>query len=827
MRKNNCFTTHKISALMLAMFSTMSVADTPFDIKLSYYDTSSNANARKAGIEANIRHFAEALYEATNGAHRLRNVTIYADGAFKDDTDILWVQKCWPNANISGRNTKGSRIEHCDNFNDSQDYIGKNTMWGGYTLMHEWGHFTYGMFDEYQNTDKACQADNPGGPCKDDTPVPNSLMNNQDKAGNADNVIQDLSWLNFSTAKNNTKNTAQHRIYGLSGWETLVRNSDQDSESAVSNANGVRRTFYPDLVAAAPAVGQDPSIEINTEENRTKAKSLLNIIWKTGDATPVAKSLFPRANTGASNLTLAKQIIIERSSNISAATLEEVKAASQQIVEQANIGDTLGIIVFDATAKELVAPTTIVSEATKTLLLTALQSIQPSTQPAALGDALKAALTSLKSANLPANSVSSMYLFADGFSPSDTVKPLSLIDSLQKEGIAIFSFGLSNDLAVNTLLRQLGEKTRGDYYFAVKSSALIKGIQQAEERISPSADAIIASDEVAISNAQELPFYVDSTLGSVELVLSYSGAPTTASFTVIDPTGKSTAVAQSSCVTEAAAEPNNQSNYCSLKLSGASEGNWKIKMASTNSAPLNVFYSVSGEPKDNNAAITAAANATDGIVAKGSQVVLTAKVEQEFPITDLTVSGKLLKPDGTSTSLNWVDDGSKPDRKARDGIYSATFVTSDEGEYSAAISFDNQANKGQFTNTGATYAVTPGANAGPGDTFSAVNVKFTRVASTDILATQLLPGTATLSDFERVMNWGEAVVAPKLLVVKGKQSMNLAPYNVRYYPQTKTYLGFNPTDGNLYIYNTEIYGSNVVLLGPLAGYLSNAKQDGF
>lgn len=39
-------------------------------------------------------------------------------------------------------------------------------MWGGYTLMHEWGHFAYELFDEYQNDDAACDSDDPGGPCQ-------------------------------------------------------------------------------------------------------------------------------------------------------------------------------------------------------------------------------------------------------------------------------------------------------------------------------------------------------------------------------------------------------------------------------------------------------------------------------------------------------------------------------------------------------------------------------------------------------------------------------------------------------------------------------------
>ena len=811
-----------LSALSFAMFAVTAQADTAFDIKVSYYDTSVNTNSRKAAIEANINSFADALYEATNGAHRIRNVTIYADGAFKDDTDILWVNKCHPNATINGRDNKGSRIEHCDNFSDSQNYL-LSTVWGGFTLMHEWGHFTYGMFDEYQNTKEACNPADAGGPCKDDTPVPNSLMHSQDNAANAENMLLDLSWLNFSTPKNNTKNTAQHRVYGLSSWETLVRNSELDSDTIVQNSNNIRRKYYADLVAVAPAADALPSIEIDKAENLTKAKSILKFIWKTSADTTVANGVVAKAANPGANLTVAKTILIERSSNISASVLEEVKLAVQQIVEQANIGDVIGVIAFDAKSTEIVPPTTIASEATKTAILTAIQGIKATSQPSALGDALSSAVTAFKAAKLPANSVSAVYLFADGFSPAGTLKPLSQIEALQQEGISVFSFGLSNDFAVNTLLRQIAEKTRGDHYLAVKNNVLVKAIQQAEARISPSVDTIIAQDTVNLTNGQSVPFYIDSTLGSAELVVSYEGAVQGASFSVLDPTGKVTPLNSSACLSEEGADANSNSNNCNLKLPVLVEGGWKLQLSRTGNEPLSVFYSVTGEPKDNNSALATSADSVNGIAGVGSAVVLTAKVEEEFPITNLTVTGKLEKPDATSVSLDWHDDGVKPDKKAKDGLYTASFVASTAGEYLASVNFDNLDNKGQVTNLGATYAV----NNGPGNFANPLNIKFTRVATTDVVATEVTQGATTLSDYERVMNWGEAVVAPQILPVKGKQILTIAPYKVRFYPQSNTYLGFNPADGNLYIYNPAIYGKDIVLLGPLATYLTAAKQDGF
>jgi hypothetical protein len=83
------------------------------------------------------------------------------------------------------------------------------------------------------------------------------------------------------------------------------------------------------------------------------------------------------------------------------------------------------------------------------------------------------------------------------------------------------------------------------------------------------------------------------------------------------------------------------------------------------------------------------------------------------------------------------------------------------------------------------------------------------------------------ADYERVMNWGESIVDPELLSFTDKQIFDYPPYKVRYYPSTNTYLGFNPNDGMLYIYNPNRFGSEILPLEPLSNYLSSALQEGF
>lgn len=82
-------------------------------------------------------------------------------------------------------------------------------------------------------------------------------------------------------------------------------------------------------------------------------------------------------------------------------------------------------------------------------------------------------------------------------------------------------------------------------------------------------------------------------------------------------------------------------------------------------------------------------------------------------------------------------------------------------------------------------------------------------------------------NYERVMNWGEAIVAPDLLSVTDKQVFDFPPFKVRFYPSSKTYLGYNLDDGFIYIYNPDMFGSGIKQLEPLSNYLPAAFQEGF
>lgn len=253
------------------------------DLSISLYK-SAPTSAERAPYEEILAHFADAIYEMTNGAHKVRNVTIYQNGGHARTADVVWIAQQWPRAFVNGYGVPGYSVSMGDIFNATDFTVERRC--GGYVLAHEWGHYYYGVYDEYQSgPGNSCPASAIDCPHPDDDPVRNSVMNDNWRAC----VDGDFNWLNFSIPKNQTRNNAQYRVFNASAWETLARPTAQDPRQAARLA--VRgRSYYSELEGAAPIGNADAPLELTSADASVQARSLLNIIWA-DDAVSLAPSV--------------------------------------------------------------------------------------------------------------------------------------------------------------------------------------------------------------------------------------------------------------------------------------------------------------------------------------------------------------------------------------------------------------------------------------------------------------------------------------------------------------------------------------------------------
>lgn len=248
------------------------------DLDISLYNNPTSATDR-AAYESIINYFADGVYESSNGAHKIGRVTFHPNGANADQSDVVWIQKCHPNANLAGIAVAGWHVNFCDVF-EKGGFLGdldflkdnNNQRKGGYALAHEWGHYYYTLYDEYKGNDKN-DNNTIHLPHTTDKAVKDSIMNQPFKAHNL--LGDDFKWLNFSIAKNDTGKTAQHRVYGASGWETLARSQSNDPRDGKRLALP-ERIYYPELATVAPGAGQAAQIDLPGS-----ARSALNINWQT------------------------------------------------------------------------------------------------------------------------------------------------------------------------------------------------------------------------------------------------------------------------------------------------------------------------------------------------------------------------------------------------------------------------------------------------------------------------------------------------------------------------------------------------------------------
>jgi calcium-activated chloride channel regulator 4 len=680
-----------------------------FELRVSYYDNHANTLAKQEAITANLRHMAEGVFEATNGAHRIGKVTVFSGGGFADNTDILWVKDqgddgrpCWFNAHVGGRGTPGTRVQHCDiGGGDPETYnMLEKRRDGGYTLTHEWGHFFYGLFDEYVGYSE-CSGDDPGSPCTGDIGVEPSLMNStwvaidQETGGLADARV-----LNFSTADlNKAATNAQYRVYGASAWETLMRAPASDPQSASSM---LQRPYYPELAAAAPAAGQLPSVEINTAEGVARATEALKVIFKQGGAESGQRR--DGAEEGDGWVGTVRLALIETSGRITAAQLDELKAALQQTIDAAEVGDWFGVATFAAESETLLQLSRISGEEDRDRMIAAVEGVTVGSGEPDLAAALLAASSLMEESEAPEDAFWSVYLYASG-NHSGSADPIDSASLLDESDIALYAIAPTADAAGARLLKGVSERSGGFYRKAATGRALQRVLEEIVADSSPVVDVTVAMREIVPAEKPVSTFYLDQTLSEVELELEFPGSLDATTLVLVDPNGEEQTISSDWCndVADEAEEGEDAINFCLYEIDQPASGNWQLRAESVEAEWL--FMVVNAIPNDGEYDIAASIDRMgDDPVVVGQPVTIQARVAGDMPVTAIQVEGWYEQPDGEWVSFTLTDDGAGADASANDGTYSAMVTPTMVGEYYIEAHFDNAEMTAQFTDYGVSYA---------------------------------------------------------------------------------------------------------------------------
>lgn len=671
-----------------------SAAPILLDVTISLYSNPIKPEDREP-YERIIRYFADGVFEASNGADKIRKVTIYTRGRFADKADVVWVQSCWPSGSISGRGTPGLHVNFCDQFgtnnflSSDSDAIG-----GGYTLAHEWGHYFYSMYDEYVGN---TSYDNIFTfPHSDDDPVQESIMNSQWNAVNGA-----FEWLNFSTDNNDTGKTAQSRVYDASAWSTLVRPVSDDPRDGQRSAVPAR-LYHAELVDVAPDDGDDPAINLPDQA----ARSDLQIIWISDN--------------------IAYQIVIDHSGSMAdEAKMGNAIVAAKLLVDLAEPQfTTIGVIEFDDTINTVVPLTLIADQSTKESIKSAIDSISPNNRTA-IGEAAAAALPGLLAID-PSIGSRAVFLLTDGLN-NEGRDPESVIPDYQAAKIPLFTFAYGSD-ADPYLLQSISSQTGGKFYYSPSSlGELSQVFQDANQNISPSTGISAGTAALAQGSPVQNTFLVDATLERLDVVVTFPAMPDAVTVYVSAPDGNTYSP---SCSTSA------YETLCLINIDHPQPGQWALNTRANNQA-LQLNYRITGSNQNGSSYAASITSLSGDFIQYPEPIVLLAILSKELPIQGAQVTAQVQAPDGSMHEFAMRDDGVAPDALANDGLYSAIIDYTSDGTYNISVQFTNSGSAA-MTDLSFAPAVGPDGKSRPGPTIIPVSDNFTRFARTQVTVSNVV-----------------------------------------------------------------------------------------
>ncbi|HPB31904.1 MAG TPA: hypothetical protein PLB62_10655, partial [Candidatus Sumerlaeota bacterium] len=170
-----------------------------------------------------FHHASDFLYNATDGQFYFEHVSIRDCGDQWDYADFHFGFDVWPNARVGGlmEYDSSAQIRMPQFFDGNHTYRGSYIHRAAYsTLIHEFGHYGFGLYDEYfvyhdgEKVDAQCthNAYDPSSPYRLERDLAASLMDNQYGA--------EEFCSNISVNPHNT-DTDQHTEHGVCCWDWI------------------------------------------------------------------------------------------------------------------------------------------------------------------------------------------------------------------------------------------------------------------------------------------------------------------------------------------------------------------------------------------------------------------------------------------------------------------------------------------------------------------------------------------------------------------------------------------------------------------------------
>lgn len=699
-----------------------------FDITVSLHNNPEGSD--KVVYEQIFSHFANAVCEQTNGEHKLGKISVFRENKHRSKADIIWGEREWPRANASGFGANGMHIWFGDIFpNGSGPGIDHDMLLdpqgAGYTLAHEWSHYAYGLFDEYQGTADSAE---PNTPIKTDTPT-TSIMSNQWQA-----LTSGMQWLNHSTKDTigNINNTAQGRIYGKSAWEVLLQDVKDDPKSGRKTAQPSRTRFLT-LADNAPDINTPLKIEL--PEKQDSCQNQLDVVWVEGD--------------------IDMQIVIDRSYSMLGPAMSNAKQAAKILVDASATGSTsMGLVSFssaeyvqqDYPITKIDSPNSYV----KTELKTAIDAIYENGSTA-LYDASQLALDNLTNYQQSegSNAPGVVFLLADGYDNDSSYTQEQVIANYQNNNITVFSLGYGFASPTGPLLT-LANETGGKYFSSPTTlTEIVDAFLQANATATDNQNLASSTFEIDSLQSVTQVIAVDSGLDNLNVFINHNSNQDDLQFTLLDSIGNEVSDVIFEC--NDATEMLSCSAYIANQhISSHGTGEWQLQITSLNDADtLTATVNVSAEPSLSGSYTLSVEGSQGNAVTYPAPMIITTAITKDKLITGANVLATITDPDQNSTNLKMSDNGLEGDAVAGDGIYSVIAPYNENGIYQVEVSVNNDDGKATYTTTGLLTPTRDGS-VPEMEALPSIDENFVRIGKTTLVVNDVPPNN--YDDFYKYSN---------------------------------------------------------------------------
>ena len=576
-----------------------------FDITIAYEGEHTEESEKK--LESVLSHFAYGIYQCSQGKHKLRSVSVYTGDervryirSCNRSPDIIWTtreeSRLHPHVRRSGVagddyvevksggdvsfSERKESIMFCDaplsESGESFAFDLRNRGWereynariAGATLTHEWGHYHYGVFDEYLvEAEFAVNHIN-----NKSYGMVKSVNHGIGYDFCAEDVFSTEEGLNmhkelaFRFYSYNTLMCSGNYIYGFK-WKTYFgqylwddyevpavdvrfpNNLDSRDQNYYFLCFGLKdKILLREKDAPWDSTFNDETYEYVTVQYRKRgmpswayvvnggykfkndfneyARSPINKLsdfkrMAFADALPIQIQWNP--------VSLVVCLIDNSGSMDSDSRMENAAYAAVELLNRVPNGEQFLVYKFNNSAS-LVAESIGLDDTSRSSVATAIKSIRAS-GGTYIGKATGTAIERIKSQLAEGNVVDSkVFLLSDGESSDSALK---YVEELKRLNIPVYTFGYGT--ASSGDLSTLASRTGGKYYYAPSGVAIQKAFQEAGTMFgsrNQGSSGVIGnskeSDDVTDSGTQEFSqsFFVDSSITNLKLTVSYKkGTP--------------------------------------------------------------------------------------------------------------------------------------------------------------------------------------------------------------------------------------------------------------------------------------------------------------